>query len=201
MSNLLQLLKKLPIDVGQGELRYETAGKKIAFTFVPSRTSSEAAAAIDIGNRDDFWSARLREKGYTMTGIDKETGTDVEEGLRYSDSSFDVVWSTEVIEHLYEPKFFLDEIDRILKPHGVAVLTTPNSHWWLYYILRIFGQTPKKVQNPDHKQFFSLTSLKAIAPDYDIYGYFPYIFMFFKISKGISLLSPTFILVKKKHHS
>lgn len=40
--------------------------------------------------------------------------------------AFDVVLSFQVIEHIRDDKFFLQEIHRVLKPGGVALLTTPN---------------------------------------------------------------------------
>ncbi|GIV36624.1 MAG: hypothetical protein KatS3mg032_1003 [Cyclobacteriaceae bacterium] len=42
------------------------------------------------------------------------------------DNSFDVVVSFQVIEHIDNDLFFLEEIHRVLKPGGLALLTTPN---------------------------------------------------------------------------
>lgn len=43
-----------------------------------------------------------------------------------SDNTFDCVVSFQVIEHIQDDSFFLKEIHRVLKPGGVALLTTPN---------------------------------------------------------------------------
>lgn len=43
-----------------------------------------------------------------------------------ADNSFDVVVSFQVIEHIAEDALFLQEIHRVLKPGGTALLTTPN---------------------------------------------------------------------------
>ncbi|MGD1070472.1 MAG: glycosyltransferase [Bryobacteraceae bacterium] len=46
----------------------------------------------------------------------------------YSDESFDTVLCCELIEHLFEdPMHMMSEINRILKPLGHLVLTTPNA--------------------------------------------------------------------------
>ncbi|MGE0587545.1 MAG: methyltransferase domain-containing protein [Cyclobacteriaceae bacterium] len=42
------------------------------------------------------------------------------------DNSFDTVISFQVIEHIEDDKYFLKEINRVLKPGGTAYLTTPN---------------------------------------------------------------------------
>ena len=44
----------------------------------------------------------------------------------YADDSFDCVVSFQVIEHIQDDHLFLKEINRILKPGGVALITTPN---------------------------------------------------------------------------
>ncbi|MDR1112000.1 MAG: class I SAM-dependent methyltransferase [Deltaproteobacteria bacterium] len=49
-----------------------------------------------------------------------------QEPLPYPDQSFDLVTSTEVIEHLENPRLFLREIARVLRPGGHAILSTPN---------------------------------------------------------------------------
>ncbi|MCU0383125.1 MAG: class I SAM-dependent methyltransferase, partial [Cyclobacteriaceae bacterium] len=43
-----------------------------------------------------------------------------------SDNSFDVVISFQVIEHIENDLFYLQEIYRVLKPGGLALITTPN---------------------------------------------------------------------------
>lgn len=42
------------------------------------------------------------------------------------DNSFDVVVSFQVIEHIKEDEFFLEEIYRVLRPGGKALISTPN---------------------------------------------------------------------------
>ncbi len=43
-----------------------------------------------------------------------------------ADNAYDAVVSFQVIEHIEDDLFFLKEIHRVLKPGGVALLTTPN---------------------------------------------------------------------------
>lgn len=194
----ISLLKKLPFDVGQAERKHDSAGKTIAFSFVPDGTGKRA---LDIGCRDGYWSKRLEQKGYEVVALDLEPHYEpalkhnVEHGLPFADSSFDVVWCTELIEHLYAPEYVIQEISRVLKPHGRAIITTPNSGWWMYPIIRLWGWTPKKVQNPDHKQFFTEKSIRNITKRYELIGFFPYAVCFFPIRSLVGALSPTFICI------
>jgi SAM-dependent methyltransferase len=53
--------------------------------------------------------------------------------LPFATGSFDLVFVTEVIEHLKEPNQLLDEVYRILTPQGRLILTTPNSQAYPFW--------------------------------------------------------------------
>lgn len=198
--DIVGLIKNLPIDIGQAEKKHRTAGKKIALSFIKPGYKK---VALDIGCRDGYWSEVLKKKGYTVKSLDIEPRYkealkhDVEKGLPFKDNTFDLVWCTEVLEHLRNPKLLIKEINRVTKEGGSAVLTTPNSDWWLYWVVQFLGWTPEKLQNKDHKQFFDENSIKKVAPGYKIFGYFPYTFFFLKIKNFLGVLSPTFVLKKE----
>lgn len=44
----------------------------------------------------------------------------------FKDNSFDSIVSFQVIEHIQDDHLFLKEINRVLKPGGIALITTPN---------------------------------------------------------------------------
>ena len=46
--------------------------------------------------------------------------------LPFAAGAFDAVVSCEIIEHLDAPEFLISEIHRVLRPGGIALLTTPN---------------------------------------------------------------------------
>ena len=46
--------------------------------------------------------------------------------MPFGDASFDLVFMTEVLEHLFYPDRALEEINRILRPGGYLLLSTPN---------------------------------------------------------------------------
>jgi 2-polyprenyl-3-methyl-5-hydroxy-6-metoxy-1,4-benzoquinol methylase len=55
---------------------------------------------------------------------------DLNEPLPISGSTFDTVIAAEVIEHLENPRSTAREMFRLLKPGGIAILTTPNNESW-----------------------------------------------------------------------
>lgn len=46
---------------------------------------------------------------------------------------FDVVLTSEVIEHVEDHKDFLKQINNFLEPNGWLILTTPNADFWEHY--------------------------------------------------------------------
>lgn len=69
-------------------------------------------------------------------------GGDLEKRLPFDDDSFDVVYSGEVIEHIVDTDFFVDEIRRILKNKGVLIITTPNLASFSKRLLLLAGRNP-----------------------------------------------------------
>jgi ubiquinone/menaquinone biosynthesis C-methylase UbiE len=55
--------------------------------------------------------------------------------LPFKNNSFDYIVSSEVIEHVPDPKKAITELFRVLKPGGTIVLSTPNAFW--HWSLRI----------------------------------------------------------------
>jgi 2-polyprenyl-3-methyl-5-hydroxy-6-metoxy-1,4-benzoquinol methylase len=199
--SFINTLKKLPIDLGQGELnkrlRSKTQGKIIAESLVPY---GDNKMALDVGCREGIQTKWLESKGYEVTSIDivkiyhNCQIVDIDKGLPFKDNSFDLVWSSEVIEHLIDPQKSIDEFKRVLKSGGKIILTTPNSYFWIYKIAKIFGKTPKDLQNQTHRHFFSEKDIRKIESNVNITGYFPYMFKKYTIKKAIGLLSPTFVI-------
>lgn len=67
---------------------------------------------------------------------------DVDEGLPFSDSFFDVVSCIAVLEHVFNPPNVLDEIHRVLKPNGIFIVEVPNIAWIPCRIQLLFGKLP-----------------------------------------------------------
>jgi len=194
---LSNLLKMLPIDLGQGNVRYTTKGKKIGLALI---ADGHGLTALDLGCREGAQSRWLRARGYRVVSVDlaplckPAVQADANVRLPFGDAQFDLIWCSEVVEHLQDPQRFRIEIERLLKPGGKLVLTTPNSAFWLYPVARLFGKSPRELQNPDHKHFFDKAQIRRLFPDARLFGFFPYFLLKARIKRGIGALSPTFVV-------
>ena len=85
--------------------------------------------------------------------------------LPFNDSSFDMVVSCQVIEHLVGYDDFMSGLKRVLTAAGLAVLTTPNA--------RIRLDPGMKPWNPFHVREFSAEELRNVLD-----GYFRHVHVF-----------------------
>ena len=103
----LNLFKKIPINFGQGSIRYTTKGKLIALDLIPKDGSGKNV--LDIGCRSGYFSKILEEMGCEVTSIDIEKKykkyqiVNINNPMPYKDGYFDIIWYSEVIEHLNKP--------------------------------------------------------------------------------------------------
>lgn len=80
----------------------------------------------------------LKEKGFDMRLADLN-----ENPLPFSENSFDIVLSLDVIEHVIDPIFFMSELFRVCAPGGHVVISTANSRTLKsMYILMVRGRFP-----------------------------------------------------------
>jgi len=80
----------------------------------------------------------------------------------YEEGFFDYVTMAQVIEHVADPVATLKGLARILKPGGVAILSTPNSNGWG---AKVFGKRWINWHAPYHLQHFSARSMNAAAKE------------------------------------
>ena len=60
--------------------------------------------------------------------------------IPFSDEYFECVILSHVIAHIYDPKFLLNEIKRILKKNGIVIIVTPSKIYKIFYFfLNIFN--------------------------------------------------------------
>ena len=66
----------------------------------------------------------------------------VDDKIPFADSTFDILYAGEVIEHLVDTDMFMSEARRVLKTDGLLIITTPNLACWLNRIMLLFGYQP-----------------------------------------------------------
>lgn len=62
--------------------------------------------------------------------------------IAFADETFDCIHAGELVEHLFSPDHILQEIYRLLRPSGYAVITTPNLASWRNRLLLALGWQP-----------------------------------------------------------
>jgi 2-polyprenyl-3-methyl-5-hydroxy-6-metoxy-1,4-benzoquinol methylase len=126
---------------------------------------------LEIGCGSGAFLARMRRLGWDVCGLDPDPaavswgrhayGLDVGCGtLDQADfpvDSFDVITMNHVIEHVHDPMALLAECQRILRPGGKLILTTPNANSWGH---KIFARYWRGLEPPRHFMIFSLRNLE-----------------------------------------
>ena len=96
----------------------------------------EAASVLDFGCADSPYRDLFSDAvGYRGADLDGNTSADVrinsDGSLPVDSASLDLVLSTQVLEHVGDPKVYLSEARRVLKPNGSLILSTHGV--WPYH--------------------------------------------------------------------
>jgi 2-polyprenyl-6-hydroxyphenyl methylase/3-demethylubiquinone-9 3-methyltransferase len=87
---------------------------------------------------------------------------------RLGEAPFDLVASTEVIEHLYAPDAYLRGCFEALRPGGRLILSTPYHGWLKNVLIAATGRFDAHVQariRGGHIKFWSRATLTAVLRD------------------------------------
>ena len=88
---------------------------------------------------------------------------DLDQPAPLADQYCEALWCSEVIEHVYDVHGVFAEFERLLKPGGLLVLTTPY-HGWLKNLLVItFGFEQHFSVEWQHIRFWTRKSLTKVA--------------------------------------
>jgi len=122
---------------------------------------------LEIGGGNGWQAYLLKRKGHNVTSIDiKPRANEIAfsevllyDGcsLPFKDKSFDIIFSSNVLEHIHDLVNFESEMHRVLKPDGYAIHVLPTSAWRLwtslthpFRVLRI-GYRKLKIRNHEIK--------------------------------------------------
>ena len=159
----------------------------------------------DLGCGNGYLAGELGKRGFTVLGVDasdtyldfarKQNSServsfmkglislDLARELAAAHPPFDLVVSSDVIEHMYDPLEFLQAAHAIVKPGGVAVIGTPYHGYLKNVAISLSGKWDAHHGvhwHGGHIKFFSVPSLSNMmvqagfdAPRFEFYGRFP----------------------------
>ena len=98
---------------------------------------------LEIGAGAGWQAHALAENGYTVEAIDIETNTYAQHKvwpvlsydgrhMPFREGTFDVVFSSNVLEYIRPWTAFQEEMQRVLKPDGLAIHLVPGTSWRLW---------------------------------------------------------------------
>ena len=168
---------------GNGE-----SGEKLTCVFLQLAKKLEHVRSIcDLGCGNGHISGRLAALGYQVTGVDASAsgiriarrtypGVQFVEALIERDLSqksslrnFDLVISSDVIEHLYRPSDLLEATFSLLKPRGHALIGTPYHGYIKNLALAVTGKMDahfSALHDGGHIKFFSVRTFSQVIREH-----------------------------------
>lgn len=86
---------------------------------------------------------------------------------KYENDFFDLIISTEVIEHLEDPKIAIKEMKRILKKNGQLIIEVDSGSVLFSIVWYLWRKINGKVWNDSHLHSFNVAKLENIAKELD----------------------------------
>jgi SAM-dependent methyltransferase len=166
------------------------------------RQQKDVARVCDLGCGNGHLAGRLGRAGLTVVGVDSDpTYIDIaqrhhananvtfradviDDGLPsrlgVMHQPFDLVVSSEVIEHLYHPQALLRSAFALLRPGGIVLISTPYHGYLKNVAISVLGRWDEHHSphwHGGHVKFFSVSSLAAMIreagfnqPEFHYYG-------------------------------
>ena len=128
--------------VSQAEARERTFARSLQLI---EKHAQGRGRLLDIGTAAGSFIHMAARRGWTVFGCEpnrwlcdwgrRHYGLDIKAGTvfdqHYASAEFDVVTVWDVLEHVEDPKRFLDECHRVLKPGGLLVVNYPDIGSWI----------------------------------------------------------------------
>ncbi len=134
---------------------------------------------LDAGCAEGTWMTYWQNQGWRVSGMDingravaqaQALGLEAKvcdlakDPVPYAAETFDLVFAGEVIEHLVDTDSFLQELQRVLKPGGRLLLTTPNLASFENRLRLLLGRYPRwldyNLSNCGHVRAYTPAILK-----------------------------------------
>lgn len=155
-----------------------------------------SGALLDVGSGDGRFVAHMANEGWRATGVDFSPAAQTLAESRGSAGRFvcgsifdledqpetyDVVTMWQVLEHIGEPREFLERTHRLMRRGGVFVAAVPNidslsarltgERWWGLDVPRhLVHYTPRTLQQALEQTGFTVEHINHLSLQYDPYG-------------------------------
>jgi O-antigen biosynthesis protein len=136
-----------------------------------------AEVVLDAGCSSGYLAERLQARGSRVYGVELDEDA-AEQARRFCEAvhvgdaetmdlpfepdSFDAIVCGDLIEHLRDPRLFLERVRSLLRPGGRLVLSTPNVANWSIRVGLLFGRfryTPRGILDRTHSHLFTRKTL------------------------------------------
>jgi SAM-dependent methyltransferase len=135
------------------------------------KSVQKGGAILDVGCGLGYMTYALASAGYKATGLDISSEAIQEATKKYGqhfvnkdffefegiEGGYDAICMLELIEHVKDPREYIKQALRLLKPKGVLILTTPNRSWYP------LGSTWDTDLPPVHLTWFSEKGITEFA--------------------------------------
>ena len=88
---------------------------------------------------------------------------DVAQPFPFANEAFDVIWCSEVLEHLFDPGFAVCEMQRVLAPGGRLLVTVPYHGVIKDVLIALFKWEEHFSPTNPHIRFFTRKTLSQLA--------------------------------------
>ncbi len=83
--------------------------------------------------------------------------------MPFPDGSFDVIWCSEVLEHLFDPIFAVAEMHRAMAPGGRLLVTVPYHGTFKNVLIALFKWDEHFTPSNPHIRFYTTETLRKMV--------------------------------------
>jgi len=174
-------------------LRFLKAKEEMYYGVIKSidKEVKNGGTVLDVGCGLGYMTYALVKGGYKATGLDISDNAVKEASKRYgnyflckdffsfngTEGGYDAICMLELIEHVSDPKKYIEHAITLLNPKGILILTTPNRSWYPH------GSLWETDLPPVHLTWFSEKGIELLVKKLNFSLYF-FSFSFYNIFYG-----------------